>query len=196
MKKVLFLIATIVLCSALSFASAGATVNFPSDTTWYSTTVGSGFIGSNGGFSAPLSSAGDFISETFVTGQTSVTSLTADWSLVNYFGNNPGATYENDIYVNGAFVGYFLVGDCGFCANVESVTGTVYFNPIYAPGTYTISVVLSQSAPANGGSEYFTEWNINGAAATATLGTPEPGTLTLLASGVLGLAGLVRRKLY
>ena len=197
MKKFFWLIAMFSLLTGMAFANNGdVVVNFPSDNTWYSTANGgSDFMGNNGGESAPMWTQGDSISQTFVTGQTFVNSLTVDWTLVDYFGNNPGATYENDIYVNGAFVGYFLVGDCGFCADVQPVTGTVHFNPIYGFGTYDISVVLAQTAPDGAGSEWFTEFNANGAQATATLGTPEPGSIALFGSGVLGLAGMLRRRL-
>jgi hypothetical protein len=196
MKKALLLLAVLALFSSLALASSSVVVGFPSENTWYSSAGnGSDFMGNNGGFSAPLYTQGDYISQTFVTGQTYVNSLGVDWTLINYFGNNPGASYENDIYVNGAFVGYFLVNDCGFCSNLDLITGTVHFNPIYGFGTYTISVVLAQTAPVGGGSESFTEWNVAGAAATATLGTPEPGSIALFGSSVVGLARMLRRKL-
>jgi hypothetical protein len=197
MTKAVLLLAVLALFSSLALASSSVVVGFPSDNTWYSSAGnGSDFMGNNGGFSAPLYTQGDSISETFVTGQTLVNSLTVDWSLINYFGNNPGASYENDIYINGAFVGYFLVDDCGFCSNVLPITGTVNFNPIYGFGTYTISVVLAQTAPVGGGTESFTEWNAAGAAATATLGTPEPGSIALFGSGLLGFAGMLQRKIW
>ena len=196
MKKALLLLAIVALFPSLALASSSVVVGFPSDNTWYSSAGnGSDLMGNNGGFSAPMSTQGDSISQTFVTGQTWVNYLTVDWTLINYFGNNPGASYENDIYINGAFVGYFLVNDCGFCSNLDPITGTVSFNPIYGFGTYTISVVLAQTAPVGGGTESFTEWNAAGAAATATLGTPEPGSIALFGSGVVGLAGMLRRKL-
>lgn len=196
MKRFSLLFSMCVLISGVAFASSGVSVNFPSDTTWYSTAAnGSDFMGNNGGLSAPMYTQGDYISETFVTGQSSVNSLTVDWSVIDYFGNNSGASYENDIYLNGAFVGYFLVNDCGFCGNVVPVTGSVTFNPINGFGTYTLSVVLAQTVPAGDGSEVFTELNAAGAPATALLGTPEPGSIALFGSGLLGLAGVLRRNL-
>jgi len=195
MKKYCLLLAMLTLLSGLAFAGSPVAVNFPSDTTWYSTTAGSDYMGNNGGFSGPLFTQGDYISETFVTGQSFVSSLTVDWSLINYFGNNPGASYENDIYINGLFVGYFLVLDCGFCANQDPVVGSISFNPIYGFGTYTLSVVLAQTVPDGDGVELFTEQNSLGGAATAQLGTPEPGSIALLGTGVIGVAGLLRRKL-
>lgn len=195
MKKFFLLISILSLLSGMAFANSGVLVNFPSDNTWYSTgSNGSDFFGNNGGLSAPMGTAGDYLSETFVTGQTFVNSLTVDWTVVDYFGNNPGVSYENDIYLNGTFVGFFLVDDCGFCANLSPITGSVSFNPIYGFGTYNLSVVLSQTAPGNGGSEWFTEFNAAGSQATALLGTPEPGSIALLGSGLIGLANMLRRK--
>lgn len=199
MKKFLLLFSLCTLISGMAFAQ-GVTVNFPSDTTWYSTANnGADFMGNNSGMSAPMYTAGDYISETFVTGLSAVYGLTVDWSVLDYFGGNPGNSYENDIYINGAFVASFLVDDCGFCNSIEPIGGTVTFNPINGVGadgtSYTISVVLAQTAPSGGGAEQFTELNAAGGPATAFLATPEPTSMALFGSGMLGLAGILRRKL-
>lgn len=197
MKQFFALLAVFTLCSGMAFATATAvTVNFPSDTTWSSTAGGSDFFGNNGGLSFPMYTQGDYISETFVTGQPFVNALSVDWTVLDYFGNNSGVSYENFIYLNNYYVGSFWVGDCGFCNNLDPVTGTVAFNPIYGFGTYTLSVVLAQSAPSDGGAELFTELNSAGGPATASLVvTPEPGSVVLFASGLIGAAGMLRRRL-
>ena len=179
-------------------AFADVTVNFPSDTSFYcSATTGCGFMGANGGISTPMWTTGDFITETFFTGQASVNDLTANWGVVDDYGGNPGANYENDVYINGVFVGAFLLPDCNYCSTLYTVTGTADFAAIVGNGTYNLSIVLAQTALGGDGSEWFSELNSNGQQSTADFSssTPEPSSILLLGSGLLGLAGVVRRKL-
>src|SRR5271165_4249106 len=105
-------LAAVVCVLSTGIALADATVTFPSSNTLYSTAGnGSGLMGANGDQSAPLYTAGDSVSETFFTAQPTVNSLALTLQLVNYFGNNTGSNYENDIYVNGVNVANFLVPD-------------------------------------------------------------------------------------
>lgn len=183
---------------AVGSAYADVTVNFPSDTTFYcSATNGCDFMGNNGGLSAAMWTTGDFVTETFFTGQASVNDLTANWGVVDDYGGIPGATYENDVYINGVFVGAFLLADCNYCGTLVTVTGTANFAPIVGAGTYNLSIVLAQTAPGGAGSEWFSELTSNGGASTADFSspTPEPSSFLLLGSGLLGFAGVLRRKL-
>lgn len=195
---VVMVMALCFLASGAAFASAaGFTVPFPSDNTFYcSATNGCGFMGANGGLSAPMWTTGDFVTETFFFSDGYVNDLTANWGVVNDYGGNPGANYVNDVYINGVFVGSFLLPDCGYCGTLLTVTGTANFAPIYGYGSYNLSIVLAQTAPSGGGSEWFSVLNSNGAASTATFSpTPEPSNILLLGSGLLSIAGIAGRKL-
>jgi len=197
MRKACLVLVSLFLAVSAVYADTGVTVNFPSDTSFYcSATNGCGFIGSNGGVTAAMWTTGDFVTETFFTGQWGVNDLSAGFGVVDYYGGVPGATYENDVYINGTLVGYFLLPDCDFCGTLYTVSGTVYFPEIYGQGTYNLSIVLAQTAATGAGSEWFSSTTTDGSPSTALLSTPEPGSMTLLGTGVLGVVGFLRRKFW
>ncbi|HME56736.1 MAG TPA: PEP-CTERM sorting domain-containing protein [Terracidiphilus sp.] len=194
----LVVFALCLLASGTAFANAGFAVPFPSNNTFYcsQTNPPCDFMGNNGGLTQPMWTTGDFITETFFFSADGVNDLTANWGVVDYYGGNPGATYKNDVYINGVYVAYFLLTDCGYCKTLYTVTGTVDFAPIYGFGSYNLSVVLAQTAAGGAGSEWFSVLNSSGQASTAIFSaTPEPSSILLLGSGLLGIAGIVRRKL-
>ena len=185
------------LAIGTALADAGVTVNFPSDNTYYcSHTQGCGYIGNNGGLSAHMRTAGDYITETFTTGQLWVNGGIAHFGIVDNFGGNPGAYYHNEVYINGVDVGGFKLYDCGYCDTLMTWNSNPgYWAPIVGNGVYTLKVVLQDSAAQGNGSEWFSVLTSDGSASTGTLfATPEPTSLILLSSGFVGLAGVLRRR--
>ena len=186
------------LASGAAFADLGFLVPFPSNNTFYcsQTNPPCDFMGNNGGLTKPMWTAGDFITETFFSSALFVSDLEANWGVVDDYGGIRGAVYENDVYINGVLVGYFMLPDCGYCKTLYTVTGTVDFGPIYGSGSYNLSIVLHQTAAGGAGSEWFSVLNSSGAPSTAFFSyTPEPSSILLLGSGLIGIAGVVRRKL-
>jgi hypothetical protein len=153
-------------------------------------------LGADGGLSVPLFTAGDFVEETFVTREPSVDGLSAHFGVVDFFGGSPGTEYENGVYINGVLVGVFLLDDCNYCGTLLTVGGTVNFAPIVGSGTYDLSIVLAQSAAPGQGSERFSTTGSSGGPSIAVLSptpTPEPGSLVLFVSGLVGLIQILRR---
>ena len=201
MRRTLCTLALILLAIGIAYGNSAITVNFPSDNSYYcSASNGCDFIGNNGVLTASMWTTGDYVTETFVTGQPFVNELTVNFGAVDNYGTPfdgvPGLTYENDVYINGVEVGMFELEDCSFCRTLVNIYGTVDFDPIYGSGTYTVSILLAQTADDGYGSQWFSIDNGLGEDSTVTLSSiPEPGSILLLGSGVLGIAGVLRRKL-
>jgi len=187
--RAMFLMATI-LFLALEVAHADLSVTFPSDNSFSCNANVCTFLGSNFSQSAPLFTAGDFVSEVFINGPTSIAALQYDFFLNDNLGGNPGASYENDVYVNSTLVGNFLVADCGYCGTTQEYKGTFTFPSLVGNGTYSLAIVLLDTVPLGGGNEVYL------APGSATLvEVPEPSSLLLLGAGLVGTFGAVRRKL-
>lgn len=145
-----------------------------------------------GGQTAFQWTAGDYvISSVFTLPTSSVTDLTANWSFQDYLGN--GSTETWYVYLNGTAVAQATLPDDSYNGDILTVTGTVNFAGI-APvaGGYQVELVLQNTVPFGGGSAAWLDGGITGLSYTPT---PEPGSLMLLGSGVIGVAGLLRRKL-
>src|SRR5208283_2766902 len=150
-RAVLLLMA--ISCFAVGLAHADVAVTFPSDNSFYCTAGGGcGFVGDSGHQTGFFYTAGDFVTEIFFTGQTSITGLSYDFFYLDDLGGSPGAQYENDVYVNSILVGSFLVPDCGYCGTEMEASGTFSFSSLEGDGTYALSIVLAETVPSGDGS--------------------------------------------
>ena len=169
---------------ALCFVSVGAlqatelTYQFPDIGSFYfSATNGSGFVTSYGQMPA-MSTTGDFVTQTFFGGP-----AVADSAAFNFYLNDvlKGYTETVNIYINGTDIANFTAPDVSGHSTLLNVFVVVPFAPINGAGTYNYSFVLQNTIPTGGGSIAF-------------YATPEPGSIALFGSGILGLAGVLRRK--
>ncbi len=177
-----------------SNATTTTTEPFPTAGDAYcSATDGCGTIPVGGG-TAPQWTAGDFvISSIFVLPTSSVTDLTANWNFQDFLGNGNTETWF--VYVNGIAVAQAILPDDAYNGDILNVSGTVNFAGI-APvsGGYQVELVLQNTVPLGGGSVSWLDGGLTGLSYNTST-TPEPGSMMLFGSGVIGLAGLLRRKL-
>lgn len=172
---------------------ANTNVPFPTAGDAYcSATNGCGNIPA-GGQTAFMWTTGDFvISSIFVLPTNSVTDLTANWSYQDFLGGGNTETWF--AYVNGTAVAMATLPDDNYNGDIGTVTGTVNFAGI-APvgGGYQVELILQNTVGFGGGSVAWKDGGITGLSYNNAV--PEPGSMMLFGSGVVGLAGLLRRKL-
>jgi PEP-CTERM motif len=147
-----------------------------------------------GGQTAFQWTAGDFVlSSIFVLPTSTVTDLTANWSFQDFLGGGNTETWF--VTINGVAVAQAILPDDSYNGDILSVTGTVNFAGIGpVAGGYQVELVLQNTVPFGGGSVAWLDGGITGLSYNVTT-VPEPGSMLLFGSGVIGLAGLLRRKL-
>jgi len=155
------------------------TFQFPTVGAYYfSATNGSGFITTYGQI-APMWTAGDFITQTFFNGPDVADSFAFDFLVKDYLTDSNQEVAN--LYINGALVAVLTV-DGVTVPTVFHFQGVFPISPsIDGAGTYNYSWVLQNTIPPGGGSIAF-------------YATPEPSSIVLLGSGMLGLVGVLRRK--
>lgn len=164
---------------------------FPwSGDSYCSATNGCGTIPA-GGQTAFMWTAGDYVvSPSFLLPTTTVSDLTANWSVQDYLG--AGNTETWFVYVNGVAVAQTILPDDSYNGDDLFVTGTVDFSPIFsATSTFQIELVLQNTLSLGGGSVAWLDGGITGLSYNSTV--PEPGSLLLLGSA-LALGGLLLRR--
>lgn len=143
---------------------------------------------------------GNYVQSTFFglpSGGQAINDLTAGWVFQDYLAT--GSYEQWNVYVNDTWVAYADIygsSSCYECGGYYSVGGTVTFGNVAPMGGGFLVTLLNVSpnigaglgSIAWGNADYF-------GGGTIISATPEPGSLMLLGSGLLGLGAVVRRRL-
>jgi hypothetical protein len=176
----------------------------------------------NGGYDAFTINFGYIVSDTFaLSGASTVTGFdfytwsapgdtpqAVDWAITanenggTVYGSGSGAALANTIISTNGY-GYQINRDTVSGLNVNLGAGTYWLNlqnavtsqgnPLYWDENDGKSLA-SDSGIGTIGSESFDI--LGGGSTTTTSTTPEPSSIMLFGSGILGLAGVLRRKLF
>jgi hypothetical protein len=94
-------------------------------------------------------------------------------------------------YIDGVEVGTVNIPGCDACGDYDSYMITGSFAPV-SGSTYNLELELLNTVGGGDGSIAFTDGGM--ATLTSSAATPEPSSFLLLATGLAGLAGALRRK--
>ena len=138
------------------------------------------------------------------------TPTAVDWSITsqenggNVYGSGTGASLANTVISTNGY-GYQINKDTVSGLNLSLGAGTYWLNlqnattsqgnPLYWDENDGTSLA-SENTIGSIGSEAFDICGGSGCGTTTTTTTPEPSSIMLLGSGILGLAGVLRRKLF
>ena len=128
---------------------------------------------------------GGTLTQTFQsTGGAATESLS--WDVMSPGGNADGGEFT--MILNGVQIAQF---DSGSVNANQLYTGTLTASAGLVNGTNTLEIEVTRRFISTGGTPY--QW-VTGVDVEGN-GVPEPGSLVLMGSGVLGLAGVLRRKI-
>ena len=182
-------------CVAAGVANANVVttfIPFPTAGNAYCSAVnGCGTIPS-GGQTDFLWTAGESVtSSSFSLANGPIVAVSANWTYQDFLGGG-NSTETWFLLINATPVAMFTAPDDNYNGDIFGVSGTVSFAPYTVPlaSSYTLSLVLQNTVAYGGGSIAFNDGGVTGVTTV-----PEPGSLMLLGSGAIGLAGLLRRKL-
>ena len=179
-------VVVIMIASSITSAHASFMAQFPSPT---STVVDSNNNGAGNGNYCCFFNVGDSVTQTFTgTGLASVNTL--DLSIPVPF--NPlhsGNEVDFNVLLDGTIVGTLI-------RTSAQGTGTAAFDALFPAisgpgGTYTVEILETNNVPGGGGSIGL---NFGTVTLDDVTSVPEPGSLTLIAGGLLGAAMLRRRQ--